>query len=186
VAIDAGHGGIDGGVVGVGGSKESVLNLSYAKALGKAFEERGFGVVYTRKTDAGLYGIATKGFKQRDMAKRKQIIVQSNAKLVVSIHMNNYSDSSRSGPQVFFQKGSEQGQALACSIQNALNKFTGNSHQALSGDFYICRCADVPSVIVECGFVSNPTEEQLLLNDSYRDALVEEIFVGVMMFLYSN
>jgi N-acetylmuramoyl-L-alanine amidase len=186
VVIDAGHGGVDGGVVGVSGSKESDLNLAYAKALGKAFEQRGFSVVYTRKTQGGLYGLPTKGFKMRDMQKRKQIIAESNANLVLSVHMNKYSDSSRSGPQVFFQKGSDNGQQLATSIQNALNKFTGNSHQALAGDYYVCRCANVPSVIVECGFLSNPTEEQQLLDDAYRDALVEEIFVGVMMYLYSN
>ena len=186
IVIDAGHGGVDGGVVGVAGSKESDLNLDYAKALGNAFAERGFAVVYTRENQGGLYGMPTKGFKMRDMNKRKQVIVDSNASLVVSIHMNNYADRSRSGPQVFYQKGSQDGYNLATSIQSALNKFTGNSHQSLSGDFFICRCADVPSVIVECGFLSNPTEEQQLLDKSYRDALVEEIFVGVMMYLYSN
>ena len=186
VVIDAGHGGIDGGVVGASGIKESDLNLSYAKALGQAFEQRGFAVVFTRKTQGGLYGLPTKGFKMRDMESRKQTIVQSNANLVVSIHMNKYSDSSRSGPQVFYQKGSTSSQALATSIQSALNQFTGNTHQPLSGDYYVCRCSTVPSVIVECGFLSNPTEEQLLLDDSYRDKLVEEIFVGVMMYLYSN
>ena len=186
VVIDAGHGGVDGGVVASNGTKESTLNLSYAKALGRAFEQRGFAVVYTRKTEGGLYGLPTKGFKLRDMQKRKEIIESSNANLVLSIHMNKYSDSSRSGPQVFFQKGSASGQMLATSIQNALNKFTGNSHQALSGDYYVCRCADVPSVIVECGFLSNPTEEERLQDDTYRDALVEEIFVGTMMYLYAN
>lgn len=186
VVIDAGHGGIDGGVVGTNGTKESDLNLSYAKSLGQAFQQRGFSVVYTRKTEGGLYGLPTKGFKMRDMEKRKQIIAESNANLVLSIHMNKYTDSSRSGPQVFFQKGSVGGQTLAISIQNALNKFTGNSHSALAGDYYICRCANVPSVIVECGFLSNPTEAQQLLDDTYRNALVEEIFVGTMMYLYSN
>ena len=186
VVIDAGHGGVDGGVVGASGSKESDLNLSYSKALGDAFVRRGFNVVYTRKGKGGLYGVATKGFKMRDMESRRQTIASSGADLVVSIHMNTYSDPNRSGPQVFFQKDNADGQMLANSIQSVLNKFTGNSHQALAGDFYVCRTAQVPAVIVECGFLSNPTEEQKLLDQAYRNALVEEIFVGVMMYLYTN
>ena len=118
VVIDAGHGGVDGGVVGANGSKESDLNLLYAKALGDAFLHRGFGVVYTRTNQGGLYGLPTKGFKMRDMNKRKQVIADSNAQLVLSIHMNTYSNPSRSGPQVFFQKGSNGGQLLANSIQH--------------------------------------------------------------------
>ena len=106
VVIDAGHGGMDGGVVSATGVRESDLNLQYAKTLGELFRRSGFNVVYTRKTKDGLYGLPTKGFKLRDMKKRREIILQSQPNLVISVHMNKFPQSSRSGPQVFFQKGS--------------------------------------------------------------------------------
>jgi N-acetylmuramoyl-L-alanine amidase len=185
VVIDAGHGGIDGGVVGVSGTKESDLNLIYAKALGDAFKARGFRVVYTRTDKGGLYGAPTKGFKRRDMIARRDIIKNANPDLMLSVHMNRFSDAKRRGPQVFFQNKSDNGRLLAQSLQTSLNNFTGNHHTALSGDFYVCRCVPaVPSVIVECGFLSNFEEEQQLLTLEYCQQLVEVIFSGAMLYLY--
>lgn len=183
--IDAGHGGVDGGVVGVGGSIESKLNLIYSKQLASMLADRGFAVVETRKTEDGLYGSASNGFKRRDMEARKQIILSSNADIVISVHMNKYTSSARRGPQVFFQQGSDSGQQLANSVQKSLNMMSGNSHSALSGDYYICRCSDIPSIIVECGFLSNAEDERLLNTDDYRQQLLDSVLYGVMMYLYS-
>lgn len=185
IVIDAGHGGIDSGVVSPNGVKESELNLQYSRALGQLFGDSGFCVKYTRTDSGGLYGLPTSGFKMRDMKARQQIIAESGADIVISIHMNKYADSSRSGPQVFFQKDSEQGKLLADNIQLALNDYTGNAHSALSGDFFICRTSAMPSVIVECGFLSNQHEESLLVTDQYRSELVDKIYRGVMLYLYS-
>ena len=185
VVIDAGHGGIDGGVVGVDGVKESSLNLAYAKELGALFERSGFNVVYTRKTEGGLYGLPTKGFKLRDMKARKSIIEDARANLVLSVHMNKFSQSSRSGPQVFFQQGSTEGHTLATSLQRVFNDYTGNNHEAIAGDYYICREIDCPSVIVECGFLSNAEECAELQTDAYREQICNYIFSGVMLYLYS-
>ena len=92
VCIDAGHGGVDGGVTGVNtGVKESDLNLSVSRLLKEHFESCGITVVMTRKTKDGLYGTATSGFKRRDMEKRREIIEQSKPDMVISIHMNKYS-----------------------------------------------------------------------------------------------
>lgn len=185
VVIDAGHGGIDGGVVGVDGVKESDLNLAYSKALGAVFERSGFNVVYTRKTEGGLYGLPSKGFKRRDMQARKDIVDDAHANLVISVHMNKFSQSSRQGPQVFYQEGKTNGQALAQSLQRVFNDNTGNSHEAIAGDYYICREIDCPSVIVECGFLSNAEECALLQTDAYREQICNYIFSGVMLYLYN-
>ena len=184
VVIDAGHGGIDGGVVGVDGVKESTLNLAYSKTLGELFERSGFNVVYTRKTDAGLYGLPTNGFKQRDMRRRKEIIDKAHPNLLISVHMNKFSQSTRSGPQVFYQQGKQDGQALAESLQRVFNDSTGNTHAALSGDFYVCRETYCPAVIVECGFLSNPEECARLQTDAYREEVCNNIFSGVMLYMY--
>lgn len=185
IVIDPGHGGVDGGVMGkVSGVKESDLNLLYAAELGKKFENAGFGVVLTRKDKGGLYGFATKGFKMRDMQKRKEIILEAQPVLVVSIHMNKFRSESRRGAQVFFQSGDEVSQKLAECIQLALNTVTERNYAALSGDFYICRESGCPTVIVECGFLSNKEEEMLLQQQQYRELITAAIFDGIMMYLY--
>lgn len=184
VVIDAGHGGIDGGVVSKSGVKESSLNLAYSKTLGKAFKNAGFNVVQTRATEDGLYGLPTNGFKRRDMLARKKIADNARPDLLISVHMNKFSASYRTGPQVFYQQGKEDGQTLAEALQQVFNDSTGNNHAAIAGDFYICREIDCPAVIVECGFLSNDAEAALLQTEEHRQMICDLIFKGVMLYLY--
>ncbi len=184
VVIDAGHGGIDGGVVSSDGVKESSLNLAYSKTLGEIFANSGFNVVQTRKTEDGLYGLPTNGFKLRDMKARKAIIDKVQPNLVISVHMNKFSQSYRAGPQVFYQKGKDDGQKLAECLQKVFNDSTGNNHQAIAGDYYVCRETDCPAVIVECGFLSNDAEAELLQTAAHREKICSYIFSGVMFYLY--
>lgn len=186
IVIDAGHGGIDGGVVAPTGETEANLNLAYSQTLGKLFEQGGFNVVYTRKTQNGLYGLPTKGFKGRDMKARKEIIEQARADIVISVHMNKFTSSQRKGPQVFYQTGENDGKALADSLQKVFNDFVGVAREPLAGDYYMCREIDCPSVIVECGFLSNPEDAANLITDSYKEKICEQIFNGVMLYLYSK
>lgn len=186
VVIDAGHGGIDGGVVSNSGVKESSLNLAYSKTLGKIFEQRGFKVVYTRKTEDGLYGLPTKGFKSRDMRARKDIVDAARPNMLISVHMNKFSASYRTGPQVFYQEGKDDGQTLANSLQQVFNDYTGNRHQAIAGDFYICREINCPAVIVECGFLSNDEEAELLQTEDYRNTICGYIYEGVILYMYEG
>lgn len=189
IVLDAGHGGIDGGVTGISsGVKESELNLILVKKLEKLLTSAGFNVVLTRSSDAGLYGVASGNLKRKDMLKRKEIINNAKPDLVVSIHLNKFSVSSRRGAQVFFREDSPEGKRLAISIQsyfNALEEAT-RSFDALKGDYYILNCSPYPSVIAECGFLSNPEEEKLLLTDSYQDKIVDAIFQGITTFLLQS
>ena len=184
IVIDAGHGGIDGGVVSKSGIKESSLNLAYSKTLGDTFKNAGFNVVYTRTNEDGLYGLPTNGFKRRDMQARKAIVDKSKPNMVISVHMNKFSASYRSGPQVFYQQGKEDGQTLAQSLQKVFNDNTGNNHSAIAGDYYICREIDCPAVIVECGFLSNDYEAELLQTEEHRKTICDLIYKGVMLYLY--
>ena len=189
VVIDAGHGGIDGGVVGrESGTKESDINLAISRMLQEKFEEAGFNVVQTRETEAGLYGAATSGYKKRDMKKRAEIINKSVPALVISVHQNFFSMSSRRGAQVFFRESSEQSKTLACLVQSSLNSMPECVKQSdpLKGDYYILNCSDYPSVIVECGFLSNAQDEALLLDQGYREKLVDAISAGALAFLASG
>ncbi len=186
VVIDAGHGGVDGGVVGkTSGRKESDINLSISRYLQEEFEEAGFLVVQTRPTEAGLYGMATAGYKRRDMQKRAEIINSNSPALMISVHQNFFSLSSRRGAQVFFRENSENSRTLACSIQSALNNMPEcvKKTDALKGDYYVLNCNDFPAVIVECGFLSNAEDEALLLSKEYQKRLASVIKEGALSYL---
>jgi N-acetylmuramoyl-L-alanine amidase len=186
IVLDAGHGGIDGGVSGVKtGVKESELNLKVVKKLQTYLMSAGITVVLTRSTDAGLYGVATSSLKKKDMLKRKEIIINSKPDMVLSIHMNKYSVSTRRGAQVFYKSGDDNGKMLAVSIQENFNQMSQASRacSALSGDYYILNCSEYPSVIAECGFLSNPEDEALLITEEYQDSIAYAIFKGVVSYL---
>ena len=186
IVLDAGHGGIDGGVCGVRtGVKESELNLKVVKKLEEYLVSAGFSVTLTRKSDAGLYGIATKNLKRRDMEKRREVINQVKPHLVVSVHMNKFSLSTRRGAQVFYKNGDENAKVLASAIQNNFNSMEQITRQynILAGDYYILNCSNYPSVIAECGFLSNPEDEALLITEDYQDEIAYNIFKGIVIYL---
>ncbi len=189
VVLDAGHGGIDNGVVGVNtGVKESELNLKVVKKLEKYLSDAGITVILTRTTDAGLYGLATNNLKRKDMEKRKEIIEKANPTLVVSVHMNKYSLSTRRGAQVFYKPNDERGKSLAYSVQKGFNEMDNAPREcsALTGDYYILNCTNFPSIIAECGFLSNPEDEALLVTDEYQEDVAYTIFKGVVNYLAEN
>lgn len=184
IVIDAGHGGVDAGVRGkISGEKESDINLSIAKHLKGYLSGAGFNAVMTRTTQGGLYGTSTKGFKMRDMKKRKQVIEESSADMVVSIHQNFCPLPSKRGSHVFFDKTSEAGKLLADSIQHSLNALNGaDGNTSLAGDYYMLKCTQNPSVIVECGFLSNSEDERLLCTDEYRKNVAYAVFRGIIAY----
>ncbi len=188
VVIDAGHGGIDNGVVGSSGLKESDFNLKMSLDLAEFLQNAGFCVVMTRTDENGLYGDGDGNFKKADMAARKKIIVENAPDIVISIHANKYpNDAKRRGAQVFYDAMSEGGKALATGIQAGLNglnsDYVGRSFAALAGDYFMLKCTKNPSVIVECGFLSNAEDEKLLQDNDYRQKLAFAIYSGVVGFL---
>ena len=141
----------------------------------------------TRQDLNGLYDITSANKKKSDMEKRKEIILKSKANLVISIHMNSFPIRSSRGAQVFYKKGDVSSKALADSIQEifvqTLPKARKNSE---IGDYYILNCSNIPSVIVECGFLSNADEERLLITEDYKNTVCGSIFVGILNYLSKN
>ncbi len=184
VVLDAGHGGADPGVRGVQTAvKESEINLAIVLRLAEYLEGAGFSVVLTRKDAGGLYGALTDGYKKRDMQARREIIEAASPNAVISVHQNSFpADRSRRGGQVFFRQGHAAGESLASSIQGRLNALGGNDFSPLRGDYYMLNCTDYPSVIVECGFLSNAEDERLLRTESYREQVAYAVFCGVLSF----
>ena len=186
VVIDAGHGGIDGGVTGVNtGVIESELNLATAKLLREDFSAAGFNVVMTRTTSAGLYGKAMASLKKTDMLNRKKIIEAASPVLVISLHMNKCPLPSRRGAQVFYRADDEDSSLFAECVQRQLNDMKEASRECfvLAGDYYVLNVSPCPAVLVECGFLSNAEDEKLLLTEEYRSALAYAIFKGAVAYL---
>ena len=184
VVIDPGHGGIDPGSIGYKTKvKESDVNLAVAKKLETKLSSMGFRVVMTRKDENGLYGLSTTNYKKRDMQKRKDIIEEARPDIVVSVHMNSYVRHNLRGAQVFYDKNSPSGEALALSIQDQIASKLEKSDKGVAvGDYYMLKCAPSASVIAECGFLSNEEDEKLLIDPDYQEKIAECIFVGIVNF----
>ena len=186
VVIDAGHGGIDGGAMGKNGTVEREINLQIAFEIENLFKSKGFEVYLTRKDENGLYDDTSPGFKKRDLQKRVEIVKSVNANIFISVHLNTYSSSSRRGAQVFFKKGNVNAKNLADGIQLELNllKESKRMYDAITGDYFLLNALEIPAVIVECGFLSNPEEERLLTTKSYQKTLAKAIYTGTTRYFF--
>jgi N-acetylmuramoyl-L-alanine amidase len=186
IAIDAGHGGVDPGAVSKRGIKEDEINLEIALKLKRLIEQSGGIVVMTRSEDEGLYTSDAKTLRQmkrEDLSKRKEIVNESNSEVFISIHLNSFIRSTYYGAQTFYKKDSEEGERLAIIIQNELRNILdkdNNRQPQDRDDIYILNEVNIPSVLVECGFLSNVNEEQLLTNESYQEKIAWSIYVGIM------
>lgn len=186
IVIDAGHGGADPGMVGIGGLEEKGINLDVSMKLKESLENQGFTVVMTRTEDQGLYQEGTRNKKVQDMQKRIEIMEKAKPLLAVSIHQNSYTEESVKGPQVFYYESSAEGQKLAVSIQNALNtelsverprKEKGNT------SYFLLKKSPCVLNIVECGFLTNEKEAELLQTEEYQQKIVEAVTKGIVQYM---
>ena len=188
ILIDPGHGGYDGGAKARdSGVWEKVINLDVALQVEKSLMAQGASIIMTRREDADLCtedrpAALTK--KRQDMLARVEMAVSAKVDMVLSVHMNEYRARSESGPQVFYRQGSDAGRLLAGCMQEALIERLQprKERAAMAGDYFILQL-DVPSVLVECGFISNPEEERLLLSEDYQARLGEAVAAGVMNYV---
>ena len=187
VLVDAGHGGYDGGARGASGVWEKEINLRMARHVEEALTAMGARVVMTRTEDVDLTSEprpADLTKKRQDMIARVEIAKANEVDLVLSIHMNYYRDKSQSGPQVFYRAGCDGGRLLAgCMQESLIERLQPKKRRnALAGDYFILQL-DVPSVLIECGFLSNAREEKLLLDEAYQQRIAQAVTEGVCMYL---
>ncbi|MDO4564800.1 MAG: N-acetylmuramoyl-L-alanine amidase [Clostridia bacterium] len=180
VALDFGHGGFDGGAVGVDtGVIEATLNLAIGNMVKTLLEDSNIEVVLTRPDENAIGDT-----KNEDMHRRSEILSSESLDLVVSIHMNKFSDRSVRGPMVYYQAGSEAGQLLAQTLMDSLTAATDrNSRLASPGDNLVTRVPSAPAALVECGFLSHPEEELLLQDSDYQALLARAIADGILSYL---
>jgi len=188
VVLDAGHGGIDQGCVGVSGSLEADLNLDVTLRLKEALEARSVACVLTREDESVFFDENdSRTHKGQDMAHRAEIIQNSDADAVVSIHMNVFQDASVNGPQVFYKTDDQTSRALAHTVQEALAGIpeVEKRRTEQSGDLYILNASPCPAILIECAFLSNPREDELMQSESYRQTLADTIADSLLLWLQS-
>ena len=181
IVIDVGHGGSDPGKVSADGIKEKDVNLQIAQYLKDYLIAQDYTVYLTRDTDKGLYDENVSNKKVSDLNNRIRFFKEKNAAYVVSIHQNSYPDAAPHGAQTFYYAGSKEGESFAASIQNALLTIDDSNtrKEKASSSYYLLKHTDVPSVIVECGFLSNPDETARLTDSNYQKRLAFAISQGI-------
>lgn len=183
VVIDAGHGGDDPGKIGINKVKEKEINLKIAKELEKLLKKEGIKVVMTRTDDGGLYHSSSNNKKVEDMRKRCEIITKADPVFTVSIHQNSYPDESVKGAQVFYYGQSQEGKKLAEALQQTLvEQLDPQNHRKAKANesYYLLKKTPSPTVIVECGFLSNYEEAELLNTEEYQKKVAEAVKTGIL------
>ncbi len=188
--LDAGHGGEDGGAVGVNGVYEKDLNLRIAMALGKQLEEAGHSVVYTRTEDRLLYTAEQDIRGKRKMYDLRNRLAMAEAEenaVLISIHMNKFSSPRYSGLQVYYSKNHADSRILADRVQSTvkadLQPENNRAIKAADENIYLMNHAAMPAVLIECGFLSHAEECAKLSSEDYQKALSFSIFCGIMEYI---
>lgn len=190
IVVDAGHGVPDEGAESSQGTTEAETNLAIALKLQNLLETSGCTVLLTRSDENAIYDIDSKTLKQKkisDIHNRVKIGNESQADIFVSIHLNKIPQQQYSGWQCFYKDGNEQGQKLAVSIQENLNNAIQKENNRVAhtiDNVYIIKHVEIPTTIVECGFLSNLEEEKQLLNDEYQNKLAWGIYNGIINYFY--
>lgn len=182
VVVDPGHGGTDPGKVGINEALEKDVNLKIAYILKDELEAAGFKVILTRTQDSGLYQEKDSNKKLADMKARCKIIEESKADIVVSIHQNSFAKESVHGAQMFYYRHSAEGKRLAECLQSAFSKYVDEENHRVAKDndnYYMLLHTPCPTVIAECGFLSNAAEAELLCSEDYQKKIASGICQGI-------
>ena len=190
IVIDSGHGRPDEGAESSNGTTEAETNLKIALKLQNLLEQSGSTVILTRSDENAIYDIDSKTLRQKkisDIRNRVKIGNESSADIFVSIHLNKIPQSQYDGWQTFYKEGNENGAKLAKKIQASLNETIDKENNRVAkpiDNVYIIKHVEIPTTIVECGFLSNPEEEKKLLEDEYQNKLAWGIYNGIINYFY--
>ncbi|HSQ87209.1 N-acetylmuramoyl-L-alanine amidase CwlD [Romboutsia sp.] len=194
IVLDAGHGGIDPGALTKDkDTTEKDVNLAITLKIRELLEASGALVILTREDDSSLYQEASnKTIRQKyneNLKNRKKIIEESDADMFVSIHLNAFEQSKYYGAQTFYPEGKEESVQLSKYIQEELKRVidkTNNREIKPRDDIYLLKENKIPSVLIECGFLSNEKEAKLLVNEKYQEKIAWSIYVGIQKYFSSN
>lgn len=193
IVLDAGHGGMDGGGTSVNGALEKDINLNILKKVRDMCETFGYNVVVTRDTDKSIHDDGVTGIrnqKESDMENRLAIFNKYENSICLSIHQNLFTQPQYSGAQMFYATSNPINQKLAQTFQNEfviqLQPENNREIKEVGKELYLCYFTENPSIMIECGFLSNPQEAALLETDEYQSKVAFTIFSGLNKFLSEN
>ena len=189
ILVDPGHGGPDGGA-GDSDALEKDISLAVSTKLREYLQEQGALVIMTREKDIDLADDGTKGYSRRkveDLKKRLEMINNQDIDFFVSVHLNSIPSPRWSGAQTFYAPQFEENERAAKFIQDELIINLENTTRKAKpiNNIYILDKAKKPGVLVEVGFLSNPTEKENLKKDDYQEQLAASIYRGIMRY-YTN
>lgn len=180
IYVDAGHGGRDAGAI-FGSIYEKDINLAISKALSDSLLKRGATVYMIRDDDSDLSEDDDILKKRGDLQRRVKAIDESNAQLYLSIHVNAFKDDpSQKGAEVLYNSVNSLNKLLADTIMDYFKKDLGSTRHVSMTDLYLYTNSQTPGVLIECGYLTNSTERQLLLDSTYQEKLGEVIADGVV------
>ncbi|WP_379163790.1 N-acetylmuramoyl-L-alanine amidase CwlD [Paenibacillus sp. sgz5001063] len=187
IAIDAGHGGPDGGAVSREGLIEKDINLSVALYLRDYLQQSGAIVMMTREGDYDLALQDTKGYSKRkteDLKQRVRSIEEKRADLFISVHMNSVPSGRWSGAQTFYYPNNEGNKALADFVQDELRTTLENTDRVAKtvNTVYLLKALKMPAALVEVGFLSHPQESALLGDEVYQRKVATGIYRGILRY----
>ena len=193
VIVDAGHGGDDGGAIGIDGTVEKDINLDIALKLEKILKFYGFNVIMTRTQDVMTCDDGLDSLRKRkisDIHNRFELMRKNPDAIFISVHQNKFEDSSQHGTQVFYSGNDERSKELAEAIQTSVTLTLQRKNDRVvkkSGlGIYLLYHAKIPAVLVECGFISNSDEVKKLKDESYRMKLAILIADGLLKYLSNH
>ena len=172
--LDAGHGGEDGGATGTNGVLEKDLNLSVTQTLATLLRLCGYTVVETRTEDKLLYTEGTKKGhkKQSDLENRLAFTQKYPDSVFISIHMNTFPTPDCKGVQVWYSANHAESALWASTVQDRVTALLQPTNhrktKAATSNIYILRHAATPAILVECGFLSTPSDCALLCDKTYQ------------------
>ena len=190
IVLDAGHGGEDGGAVGVNGVEEKTVNLAIALFVREKLEAAGYPVKMIRETDTAVGDTTLSTLNERkrsDILYRTQIVNETENCIFVSIHQNFFEQSQYSGAQMFYASTNKKSESLARSLQNSFVQFLQPENtreiKQCGKELFLCYYSENPTVMAECGFLSNPDEAALLNTEGYQNKVAFTLYSGIMNYL---
>lgn len=182
IVLDPGHGGSDPGAIGPTGLQEKQVTLPVAEYLKSILEAKGAKVILTRTTDVDVYGPHASGVDE--LQARVNVANGNQADAFMSIHINSFSNPNVGGIATYYFDGSDQSKKLASSVQGQIAEHSGfNGDRGIQpGNLYVLRHSLMPSILVELGFISNPTEEGHLKESSTQKGFANELAKGLELY----
>lgn len=193
IILDAGHGGIDGGCVSINGEPEKNINLAILLTLRDMLQMSGYTVLTTRDTDRSIHDDGVEGIanqKSSDMDNRLALFNSVQGAICLSIHQNQFTDSRYSGAQMFYSDTNSQNAVLAQILQNQFTAFLQpDNHREIKlcgKELFLCYYSKNPTVMAECGFLSNPEEAALLITPDYQQKVAFTLYSALIQYCAEN